>query len=402
MLEKLATFSEKLKRKGLFDISNEIDKSIKIAANYQRDYPGYIFLGYDVNTGGPWYQGEGRYWYLPPGGRQWIPYNNLPGQGGVGKQSLTEAPYTKLYEDPKTGYLTSAKFEAEKAKAKQEAGQMLAGTLGLAGTGLAAGYHLGDQVAKNWEIFNDTYLEMQKIENLISKAENIQEKTLLEKKLQQLGNKAMRAFNNFDRLSKFDPGYLSKSEKRLLLQRANNIAKMLKIDLTKGTQAVSKGANAISRGGRAVSKGMEYASKLGNLAKNSRFMQYFRTLPPAVQARVPQILQMIRSGASVAQIAATTTVGSTIIIALALYAGWNLSGGAEALKAVQQARQNDWRKSPALVSLQTRLQAMTPQQREQFLKNPANAGVVQALKGIGPEQIKSFWSTIISRNESLK
>ena len=76
--------------------------------------------------------------------------------------------------------------------------------------------------------------------------------------------------------------------------------------------------------------------------------------------------------------------------------------GIGAYNAVQQARKNDWRNSPVLVSWQTRLKSMTPQQRDQFMKNPANAGVVQALNGIGPEQIKSFWSTIVSRNEMPK
>ncbi len=360
MLDKLATFSEKLEKKGLFDILDQIEKSVKTAAAAV-NYPGFKFIGYDKNTKGPWYQGQGKYWYQPPGSKQWIPYINLPGQDG-GQKSLTEDPYTKLEIDPTTGYLTSPEIQADRAKYKQEAAQIAAGGVGIIGAGSAAGTHLGGQLAKNWEIFNNSYNEIKKLEGILKETSNVVDRTRLEKQIQQLGNQVIKAYNNYQKLSKFHPNLDSRRYKKMQMA-AKYIAKNFK---TKGVEVASKDSKVLGRAGQAVrglgnlvkkidlTKGVEVASKdskvlgragqavrgLGNLVKNARFMQYFRSLPPGVQARVPQILQMIRSGASAAQIAATTAVGSTIIIALALYAGWHLSGGAEALRAVQEANKN--------------------------------------------------------------
>lgn len=327
MLDKLATFSEKLEKKGLFDILDQIEKSVKTAAAAV-NYPGFKFIGYDKNTKGPWYQGQGKYWYQPPGSKQWISYINLPGQDG-GQKSLTEDPYTKLEIDPTTGYLTSPAIQADRAKYKQETAQMAAGVVGIIGAGSAAGTHLGGQLAKNWEIFDNSYNEIKKLEGILKETSNVVDRTRLEKQIQQLGNQVIKAYNNYQKLSKFHPNLDSRRYKYMQMA-AKYIAKNFK---TKGVEVASKDSKVLSRAGQAV-KG------LGNLVKNARFMQYFRSLPPGVQARVPQILQMIRSGASAAQIAATTAVGSTIIIALALYAGWHLSGGAEALRAVQEANKN--------------------------------------------------------------
>ena len=105
------------------------------------------------------------------------------------------------------------------------------GTVGLAGTGLAAGTHLGGQVAKNYEIFNKTYLEMKKFQSLLSKTNNARDIANLERQIQQLGKQAMKSYNNFQRLSKLDPRYLNKQEYRTMQIAAKDIAKYFKIDI---------------------------------------------------------------------------------------------------------------------------------------------------------------------------
>lgn len=680
MLDKLATFSEKLERKGLFDISDKIDKSIKTSANYQ----GYTFLGYDKNTNGLWYQGEGRYWYLPPGGKQWIPYTNLPGQGGSGQQSLTEDSFSQLYRDPETGYWTSLELQDMRNKTKQEASQAAVGAGALA-VGVPASYSLANRnmnllyknFSKNYRLIEENLAKIK-----TAKTDKEAQKFYLEAR--KAAEKAQKAYNRYQGWNKSTPGFdhLSPPQKKILDFRLKEIDKFNKIIETEKTpkgiinkiknslttkktakqtaiktqqatekiaremknlqskmdfsknsisklikefnstkdinkkkelfrllqaekqkmgevyksllrysnerpfkiynpiteiiertgnldkyvktmqetenifnnfstnnprlyQAVSEplikdtgdllakrvrnprvnpaqtagdiaeqagrlgddvarvtgetaeqavktvdnaGASAATRSLSRLEKQILNASKeiqkvesqlqspnistrnkqalynylvrlnqditknyrnlksmknnahlgeienivknvtnisnkLGykfNLGETSKVLKLdkftkllasnpaIRRLSPKIQAilksKLPEILSLARAGTPIARIAARVFLSMSIIgLVLDLYQiTVTTKEGIGAYNAVQQARKNDWRNSPALVSLQTRLKSMTPQQRDQFMKNPANAGVVQALNGIGPEQIKSFWSTIVSRNEMPK
>ncbi len=676
MLEKIATFSEKLERKGLFDISDKIDKSIKTSANYQ----GYTFLGYDKNTNGLWYQGEGRYWYLPPGGKQWIPYTNLPGQGGVGQQSLTEDSFSQLYRDPETGYWTSLELQDMRNKTKQEASQAAVGAGALA-VGVPASYSLANRnmnllyknFSKNYRLIEENlakiktaktdkeaqkfYLEARKAAEKAQKAYNryqgwnkstpgFDHLSPPQKKILDFRLKEIDKFNKIIETEKTPKGIINKIKNRLTAKQTaiktqqatekiaremknlqskmdfskNSISKLIKEfnstkDINKKKelfrllqaekqkmgevyksllrysnerpfkiynpiteiiertgnldkyvktmqetenifnnfstnnprlyQAVSEplikdtgdllakrvrnprvnpaqtagdiaeqagrlgddvarvtgetaeqavktvdnaGASAATRSLSRLEKQILNASKeiqkvesqlqspnistrnkqalynylvrlnqditknyrnlksmknnahlgeienivknvtnisnkLGykfNLGETSKVLKLdkftkllasnpaIRRLSPKIQAilksKLPEILSLARAGTPIARIAARVFLSMSIIgLVLDLYQiTVTTKEGIGAYNAVQQARKNDWRNSPALVSLQTRLKSMTPQQRDQFMKNPANAGVVQALNGIGPEQIKSFWSTIVSRNEMPK
>lgn len=659
MLEKIATFSEKLERKGLFDISDKIDKSIKTSANYQ----GYTFLGYDKNTNGLWYQGEGRYWYLPPGGKQWIPYTNLPGQGGVGQQSLTEDSFSQLYRDPETGYWTSLELQDMRNKTKQEATQMAAGVGGLA-VGVPASYALANRnMNLLYKNFSENYSLIEENLAKIKTAKTDKEAQKFYLEARKAAEKAQKAYNRYQGWNKSTPGFdhLSPPQKKILDFRLKEIDKFNKIIETEKTpkgiinkiknrltakqtaiktqqatekiarnvkhlqskmdfsknsiselikefnstkdiykkkelfrilqlekqkmgevykslawysnersvnlskysemmqktenifnnfstnnprlyQAVSEpltgdllakrvrnprvnpaqtagdiaeqagrlgddvarvtgetaeqavktvdnaGASAATRSLSRLEKQILNASKeiqkvesqlqspnistrnkqalynylvrlnqditknyrnlksmknnahlgeienivknvtnisnkLGykfNLGETSKVLKLdkftkllasnpaIRRLSPKIQAilksKLPEILSLARAGTPIARIAARVFLSVSIIgLVLDLYQiTVTTKEGIGAYNAVQQARKNDWRNSPVLVSWQTRLKSMTPQQRDQFMKNPANAGVVQALNGIGPEQIKSFWSTIVSRNEMPK
>jgi len=691
MLEKIATFSEKLERKGLFDISDKIDKSIKTSANYQ----GYTFLGYDKNTNGLWYQGEGRYWYLPPGGKQWIPYTNLPGQGGVGQQSLTEDSFSQLYRDPETGYWTSLELQDMRNKTKQEASQAAVGAGALA-VGVPASYSLANRnmnllyenFSKNYRLIEENlakiktaktdkeaqkfYLEARKAAEKAQKAYNryqgwnkstpgFDHLSPPQKKILDFRLKEIYKFNKIIETEKTPKGIINKIKNRLTAKQTaiktqqaaekiagemkhlqskmdfskNSISKLIKefnstkdinkkkelfrilqlekqkmgevyksllrysnersVNLSKYSEMMQKTENIFNnfstnnpRLYQAVSEPLikdagdllakrvrnprvnpaqtagdiaEQAGRLGddvarvtgetaeqavknvenlkfpkiktggdteviqniskatkssakniknieNMANKSfrnlkntltnmrnyksnpkmqqslfrqalkekqifenfyrqlktyknnaglgqldtmmnsitnKFSQYqkaalkveqkigqsmsesqkftqrflvnlekrgllrsskvLRFLKPMEQhvalSKLSEVMRLSKLGISAAKIATRVILPIGVVLDL-ITIGTAIYGGVQAYNAVQQARKNDWRNSPALVSLQTRLKSMTPQQRDQFMKNPANAGVVQALNGIGPEQIKSFWSTIVSRNEMPK
>lgn len=353
MLEKLATFSEKLEKNGLFNISDKIEKSIKIAAA-PVNYPGFTFMGYDTKTGGPWYQGQGKYWYQPPGGNQWIPYTKLPGQTGGGQKSLSEDPYTKLYKDPKTGYLTSAKFQADQAKANQEAAQIAVGTAGIAGTGLATGTHLGSQVAKNYEVFNKAYLEMRRLQNLLSKTSNARDIANYERQIQQLGNQAMKAYNNFQRLSKFDPRYLSNTQGKVMIQRANNLAKILKIDLRSVFKNLERlnfpklgllegNVGNIDLVGNNIIKDLPQSIKqikLRGLLKSSKALRFLDPMAQHVAlSRVPEVIKLAKYGVPAAKIASKLLIPIGVVLDL-ITVGSAIYGGIQANKAVQEANKN--------------------------------------------------------------
>jgi hypothetical protein len=58
------------------DVYRQLEEGREFAD--QTRYPGYKFLGRDINTGGLWYQGkDGKYWYQNPQTQQWKEYNKF-------------------------------------------------------------------------------------------------------------------------------------------------------------------------------------------------------------------------------------------------------------------------------------------------------------------------------------